>query len=156
MSTSTSATTAALSCGAVSLSLLLSGCGTTPEPQNTASPSAVSSSSAPASPVESPSSVPPSPPSLNPDYDLTINIVIAKGKTIPSGEKINVPVGQKVIMKVISDTDDEIHVHTGGAGYEMQVKAGRPAKGSFTIDSPGSFDVESHHLEKIIVILNAR
>jgi hypothetical protein len=61
-----------------------------------------------------------------------------------------------VILNVISDTDDEIHAHIGGAGYEMQVQAGSPAKGSFTIDSPGSFEVESHHLEKIIVILNAR
>ena len=33
--------------------------------------------------------------------------------------------------------------------------ADRPG-GSFTIDSPGSFEIESHHLEKIIVILNAR
>ena len=57
---------------------------------------------------------------------------------------------------VISDIDDEIHAHTGGAGYEMQVQAGRPAKGSFTIDSPGSFEVESHHLEKIIAILTTR
>jgi hypothetical protein len=66
-----------------------------------------------------------------------------------------VPVGQKVILNVTSDTDDEVHAHTGGPGYELQVKAGTPAKGEFTIDSPGSFEVESHHLEKIIVILNA-
>jgi len=93
---------------------------------------------------------------LNPDYNFTMNIVIAKDKTIPNGQKYSLRVGQKVIMNVISDTDDEIHVHTGGAGYEMQVKAGTPAKGSFTIDSPGSFEVESHHLKKIIAILNAR
>jgi hypothetical protein len=54
------------------------------------------------------------------------------------------------------DADDEIQAHTGGAGYEMQVRAGIPAKGSFIIDSPGSFEVESHHLEKIIAIFNAR
>ena len=30
------------------------------------------------------------------------------------------------------------------------------AKGSFTLDNGGSFEVESHHLKKIIVILNAR
>jgi hypothetical protein len=65
-------------------------------------------------------------------------------------------VGQQVILNVASDTDDEIHAHTGGEGYELPVRAGRPARGSFTIDSPGSFEVESHHLEKIIVILNAR
>jgi hypothetical protein len=67
-----------------------------------------------------------------------------------------VRVGQKVILSVTSDTDDEVHAHIGGPGYELQVKAGTPAKGEFTIDSPGSFEVESHHLEKIIVILNAR
>ena len=47
--------------------------------------------------------------------------------------------------------------HIGGPGYELPVQAGKPAKGSFTLDSAGSFEVESHHLdEKIIVILNAR
>ena len=157
MSKSTCTIRGALIWGAVALGLLLSGCSATAEPQNSASPSAVNSPSAPpSSPAESPTWVPPSPPSLNPDYTLTINIVIAKGKTIPSGVKYNVAVGQKVILNVTSDADDEIHAHTGGAGYEMLVQAGTPAKGSFTIDSPGSFEVESHHLEKIIAILNAR
>jgi heme/copper-type cytochrome/quinol oxidase subunit 2 len=87
---------------------------------------------------------------------MTIDITIANGKTTPSGEKINVPVGEKVILNVTSDIDDEVHAHSGGPGYELEVKAGTPAKGEFTIDSPGSFEVESHHLEKIIVILNAR
>jgi hypothetical protein len=156
MSGSTRTRRGALACGLLAVALLGGACTTTTEPQNKPSPPATSSPSAPSTPAESRSSVPASPPSLNPDYPLTINIVIAKGKTIPSGEKIDVRVGQKVIMNVISDTDDEIHAHTDGAGYEMQVQGGRPANGSFTIESPGSFEVESHHLEKIIVILNAR
>ena len=147
----------ALIWGVVALGLLLSGCSATTEPQNTPSPSAVSSPSAPSSSAaESPTSVPPSSPALSPDNPLTINIVIAKGKTIPSGVKYNVAVGQKVILNVTSDTDDEIHAHTGGAGHEMRVQAGTPAKGSFIIDNPGSVEVESHHLEKIIAILTAR
>ena len=64
--------------------------------------------------------------------------------------------GQEVILNVTSDIDDEIHAHLGENGYQLAVRAGRPATGSFTLDSPGSFEVESHHLEKIIVILNAR
>ncbi len=155
MSRTASRTQAALIGGAVALGVLLSGCTSTAEPQASASPSAVASASKPSSPA-SPSSVPPSSPSLNPDYTLTINIAIANGKTIPNGEKINVRVGQKVILNVTSDTDDEVHAHIGGPGYELPVQAGTPAKGEFTIDSPGSFEVESHHLEKIIVILNAR
>jgi len=87
---------------------------------------------------------------------LTIKITIANGKTDPSGEKINVHVGETVVMNVNSDSDDEIHAHTGGNGYELEVKANEPTTGTFTVPSPGSFEVESHHLEKIIVILNAR
>ena len=54
------------------------------------------------------------------------------------------------------DTDDEIHAHLGEKDYELAVRAGSAAKGSFTLDTPGSFEVESHQLEKTIVILNAR
>jgi len=146
---------AALISGAVALGLL-SGCTSTAEPpSNNASPTSASSPTEPSSPVASPSSVSASRPSLNPDYTLTVNIVISNGKTTPNGEKINVRVGQKVILNVISDTDDEIHAHIGGDGYELPVQAGTPARGSFILQSPGSFEVESHHLEKIIVILNA-
>lgn len=45
--------------------------------------------------------------------------------------------------------------HIGGPGYELPEQAGKPATGSFTLDNAGSFKVESHHLEKIIVILSA-
>jgi heme/copper-type cytochrome/quinol oxidase subunit 2 len=156
MNTSARRTNGAVICGAVVSGLLLGGCTSTAEPQSSASPTPVSSPAEPSSPSASPTSVSPSPPSLNPDYTLTINIVISKGKTVPNGEKINVRVGQKVILNVTSDTDDEIHAHIGGGGYQLAVPAGRPTKGSFTLESPGSFEVESHHLEKIIVILNAR
>jgi len=68
---------------------------------------------------------------------------IAGGKTTLSGQKINLWVGQKVILNVTSDTDDEIHAHIGGPGYELPVQAGKPATGSFTLDSAGTFEVES-------------
>jgi hypothetical protein len=143
--------------GTVALGLLLSGCTSNAEPEASASPSAVvGSPSEPSSPATSPTSVPVRSPSLNADYALTINIEIVRGKTVPSGMKINVRVDQKVILNVTSDTDDEIHAHLGEKEYELPVQAGKPAKGSFTLESPGSFVVESHHLEKTIVILNAR
>ena len=145
----------ALMCATMTLALFLGACTSSAEPGASASsPAPLTTPSSPA--TTSPPSPPASSPSLNADYTLTINITIARGKTVPSGEKINVRVGQKVILNVTSDTDDEIHAHIGGEGYELPVQAGTPARGSFTIESPGSFEVESHHLEKIIVILNAR
>ena len=130
----------------VALGLLLSGCTSNAQPEASASPSATASSpSEPSSPATSPTSVPARTPSLDAAYALTINIEIAGGKTVPNG-----------ILNVISDIDDEIHAHLGEKDYELAVQAGKPAKGSFTLDTRGSFEVESHHLEKTIVILNTR
>lgn len=88
---------------------------------------------------------------------MVVDITIADGKVTPNGEKVDVAVGQEVELNVTSDADDEIHAHTDdAAGYELEVKAGAPTTGRFTVSSAGSFEVESHHLEKIIVILNVR
>jgi hypothetical protein len=110
---------------------------------STASPAAAGSA-----PASTPVSATPS--------ALTIDIRIANGKVDPNGKKIDPSVGQEVILQVTSDMDDEIHAHTGGAGYELEVKAEEPTTGTFTVPGLGSFEVESHHLEKIIVILNVR
>jgi hypothetical protein len=125
--------------------LVVAGC--TPAP---ATPSASASPSAPASSPSVGGS------SSAPADALTIDITIAAGKVTPSGQKIDAKVGQQVIMNVTSDMDDEIHAHTGGDGYELEVPAGKPTTGTFTLTDPGSFEVESHHLSKVIVILNAR
>ena len=87
---------------------------------------------------------------------VVIDITIANRQVTPNGQKLNVSRGQTVIMHVTSDMDDEIHAHTGGDGYELEVTAGKPATGSFVASDLGSFEIESHHLEKIIAILNVR
>ena len=85
---------------------------------------------------------------------LTIPITIAGGQVTPNGEKISATLGQQVVLQVTSDQADEIHAHTGGDGYELEVPANTPTTGTFTPTQPGSFEIESHHLEKVIVILN--
>ena len=133
--------------------LLVGGCTSAPDP-GTTSPSAPSlSASAPSSSASSSTSDSPTP-AVGPAA-LVVDITIAGGKVTPNGQKVPVKVGQQVTLRVTSDEDDEIHAHTGGDGYELEVPAGKPTTGSFTLTSAGSFEVESHHLEKIIVILNA-
>ena len=134
--------------GAV-LALLLAGCTSAPTGPGTAGPSAAASGSAPGSASPSGSATPSG-------QVLTLTITISGGKVTPNGEKINARVGQQVVMNVTSDIADEVHAHTGGDGYELKVPAGKPTTGTFTLTSPGSFEVESHHLGKVIVILNAR
>jgi plastocyanin len=125
------------------LALCLTACTTAPATGTSAAPAAASSAPGSSSASATPST-------------LTIPITIANGKVDPSGKKIDVSVGGQVTLQVTSDQADEIHAHTGGNGYELEVKANEPTTGTFTVPSPGSFEVESHHLEKIIVILNAR
>jgi hypothetical protein len=86
---------------------------------------------------------------------VAIDISISNGRVNPNGSKIDVKRGQAVVLNVTSDQDDEIHVHTSD-GYELEVKAGKPVRGEFVVAEPGRFEIESHHLEKIIVILNVR
>lgn len=87
---------------------------------------------------------------------MTITIVERGGNVTPNGQKLDVARGTRVALAITSDADDEIHAHTGGNGYEVEVKGGQPAHGSFVASDIGSFEIESHHLNKIIVILNVR
>lgn len=127
---------------AVILGLALVGCGGSADPSATPSSSPSSTGSAGVS-----SSV---------ADTITLDIAIAAGKVTPSGQKIDARVGQRVVENVTSDVDDEVHAHIGGDGYELAVKAGVPTSGGFTLTSPGSFEVESHHAGQIIAILNVR
>jgi FtsP/CotA-like multicopper oxidase with cupredoxin domain len=121
-------------------------------PASSTSPSSTGPSSAGASPTASVSSASPS----TDAEALTLNITIANHQVSPNGDKINVTKGQTVVLKVTSDTDDEVHAHTAGDGYELEVKAGKSATGSFVAADTGTFEVESHHLDKIIAILVVR
>jgi len=137
------------------------GAPSTSAPATTASTAPSATTAPPASPTSSASAAPsastaPSPSTAPDPNTLTIAIAISGDQVNPNGQKIDVKVGQQVKLVVTSDRDDEIHAHTGGDGYELEVKADEPTTGRFTLDSAGSFEVESHHLEKVIVILNAR
>lgn len=152
---------------ASALSVALTGCGTVP-PETTATPattpvasatptpSASATPSAAATPSATPTpSTTPTPSVSSGPADpaaLTIAVTLADGKVTPSGEKLAVDKGQKVVINVTSDHDDAIHIH--GFNIELEVKANQPATISFVADEVGSFEVESHHPEKIIAILN--
>jgi len=87
---------------------------------------------------------------------VTIDITLSNGQVDPNAEKIDVQRGQTIVLNVTSDEDDEIHAHIGDPGYELEVKGGKTTRGEFVVSDPGRFEVESHNLEKVIVILNVR
>lgn len=149
-----------LTVSTATVAALLAGC-TSPAPTTPAgSPSAGSpSAGSPTSPLPSPSTAgSPSASASSPAAaaEVTINITIKDHQVSPSGEKINLTKGQTVVMHVTSDADDEVHAHNAGDGYELEVKAGVRATGQFVATDTGTFEVESHHLDKIIAILVVR
>ena len=137
---------------ALAIDIALSACAPTPssQPSTALTPASATPSSGATSPTTTPSRTPSSVDAV------TIDVTISGGKVSPSGKKLDVAVGQKVVLNVTSDVDEEIHAHALGDGYQLDVSAGKPATGSFVVSDPGSFYVEAHHLEKVIVILNVR
>jgi FtsP/CotA-like multicopper oxidase with cupredoxin domain len=152
-----------LAVSATSAAALLTGCTSSPSvdaaPSTSASaPSSSAASSAPAgSASASPSASSPSTSASAAAEDtVALDITIKDHQVSPNGEKINVAKGQTVKLTVTSDSEDSIHAHTGGAGFELAVTPGKPAEGEFVASEAGSFEVESHHLDKIIAILVVR
>ena len=151
---------AGLVLGGVLAGLALTGCTSAPADTATPTPEVTSASPSPsdsASPSASATPTPtPTPSQTSAVNSVTIDITIADGQVTPNGKKINVEVGQTIVLNVTSDEHDEVHAHTEGDGFELKVPAGKNVSGELTLNSPGSYEVESHHLEKVIVILNAR
>lgn len=82
---------------------------------------------------------------------VIIDIVEDNGEVTPNDAKVvEVGVGQEVQLNVTSDADDELHLHSDPE-QSFEVKAGEDQKFTFSIDSPGTYDLESHGLEVTIV-----
>ena len=142
--------------------LMVAGCSQ-PAPPATSEPvaSPVVSSSSPTAGVPASSAAPSVPassesaPSTPPAKDaLDLAITLADGTAEPNGERLDVPVGTTVVITVTSDRDDEVHVH--GYDLEIPVKAGRTVTKEFVADETGSFEIESHEPELLIVRLQVR
>ncbi|MGZ8745363.1 MAG: hypothetical protein ACXWXO_20810 [Nocardioides sp.] len=82
---------------------------------------------------------------------VTIEITVEGGTVEPSGERVDVAVGQRIELVVMADSNGEIHVHSEP---EQQLEYGEGTTTlPMTIDNPGVVDVEAHDLEQIIVQL---
>jgi hypothetical protein len=127
-----------LTLAAAAVLAIAAGCG------DDAQPSAGSTSSAPptsaaatpgatASPTATPEPPEPAP---------TARFEVARGKVVSGPRTVEVAVGSQVVIEVVTDKADELHVH--GYDKEVAVKAGRPGRVTFTADVAGVFEVELH------------
>jgi hypothetical protein len=72
----------------------------------------------------------------------TARFEVARGKVVSGPRTVEVSVGSRVVIEVVTDTADELHVH--GYDKEVAVRPDRPGRVEFTADVAGVFEVELH------------
>ena len=86
------------------------------------------------------------------DQPVTVDITEKDGKIEPVGKVVKASTGQDITLVVTSDVD-EIHVHSDPE-HEFEIAAGDEEKEfTFSVDTPGTIEVESHGLEVTILKL---
>lgn len=81
-----------------------------------------------------------------------IDVTITSDSVTPNGERVEVALGQAVELHITADEAGEIHVHSDPE-QELEYEAGESTVTITGIETPGTVDVESHSLEKVIVQL---
>jgi hypothetical protein len=94
-------------------------------------------------------------PAGNTSDPVVIDVTIKGDSVTPNGERVDVAVGQEVLLKVTADAPGEIHVHSTPE-QELEYQSGTQDLTIEAMDQPGTVDVESHALEKVIVQLEVR
>jgi hypothetical protein len=121
----------------VAAALVLAGCGSSDSP-------AVSSSS-----VSPPSS------SSATTAGLSVDITISGGTVTPTNATLQARIGEPITLHVDSDATDELHVHSV-PDHEFEVEAKPGQTFDFTVDVPGSVEVELHHLNRTVATIQVR
>ncbi len=129
----------------------VTACGsdeTTAQTTTDGTPDATSTSTPEASSSATPDTTP------DPASDATtIDITVSGGEITPSGEAVEVPVGEEIDLVVTADAPGEIHVHSDPEAEFAYEGTGQPETFTLSIDRPGQVEVESHTLDKLIVKL---
>ena len=84
-----------------------------------------------------------------PPNRLIIDVNIKGGQVTPTNAQYQAAVKEQIVLKVNSDADDELHVHSTPE-HTFKVEAKPNQSFQFTVDVPGKVDVELHHLNKTI------
>lgn len=84
-----------------------------------------------------------------------VEVTFEGDSVTPNGDRIEVERDQDVQLEITADEPGEIHVHSDPE-QELEYDAGTTTVTIQGIDQPGTVDVESHTLDKVIVQLEVR
>ena len=84
----------------------------------------------------------------------TIVIVVDQGRPRGGIKRPTLERGEKVVLVVRSDLGDEVHVH--GFDVDKSIVRGKPVRIPLTAKLPGRFEVELHHPDALLAVLEVR
>jgi hypothetical protein len=87
---------------------------------------------------------------------LVIDITVSDGNVTPNGVDMDVAVGQRIELRVKADVPGEIHVHSSPDEQEFEYDHGSSTIEVTPMEQPGQVAIESHTLDKTIVVLQVR
>lgn len=128
---------------ASALALVTAGCGSSGESQKTDSSAG---SASPTATTVSPSDM------TNQQQAparLLIDVTIKAGQVTPTNEQLKGKVGEPIVVRVNSDAADELHVHSNPE-HSFKIEARNGQQFQFTVDVPGTVDIELHQLNRTI------
>jgi hypothetical protein len=131
--------------------LAVSACGSE-ESGSTDKPARSEPSATEASPTDQAS--PGSKPTGKKPSGVTIGITFRGDNVDPNGVERKAKAGKPITFHIVADAPGELHVHSSPE-QEISYPKGTSNK-LLTIDQPGVVEVESHHLDTVIVQLEVR
>lgn len=84
-----------------------------------------------------------------------ITVTIAAGTVTPTNAEADAVVGQPITLAVSSDAADSIHVHSIPE-HTFDVQPLPDQRFEFTVEVPGSVEVELHDLDRTLVTIAVR
>jgi len=83
-----------------------------------------------------------------------IVIVVDQGRPRGGIKRPKIEQGEKVVLVIRSDAGDAVHVH--GYDLERTLRPGTPLRIPITATIPGRFEVELHHPDVLLAVLEVR
>lgn len=80
--------------------------------------------------------------------DVAIDVQIAKGKVTSNQPNARAKIGDRVLLRVVSDVADEVHVH--GIDKSLKLAATVPGSLIFVVKQKGTFEIETHMSKKVL------
>lgn len=84
----------------------------------------------------------------------TVTIVVRQGRPRGGIQRPTVKKGDEVVLVIRSDTGEQVHLH--GYDVERDVTPGKPLRIPFTANLPGRFELELHHPDALLAVVEVR